>query len=135
MVLFLGLAGIVGGFIIVMPLFMGKYPLLQKIDEKISPYRILIGIAILIIGVIKFIVPYHGEGHPLIPVFGDFLPSVLVILTGIMASIEYLQTLKGAGGGRMERLKTFLDKYRFPIGFAAIFFGFLHWILFKVVFF
>lgn len=135
MVLFLGLAGIVGGFITVMPLFMGKYPLLQKIDEKISPYRILIGLAILIIGVIKFIVPYHGVGRPLIPIFGDLLPSILVILTGIMISIEYLENLKGVKGGGMERLKIFLDKYRYPIGFATIFFGFLHWIIFKVVFF
>jgi len=135
MVLFLGLAGIVGGFITVMPLFMGKYPLLQKINEKISNYRILIGLAILIIGVIKFIVPYHGAGKPLIPIFGDFIPSLLVILTGIMLSIEYLETIKGVKGGGMTRLKTFLDKYRYHIGFSAIFFGFLHWIIFKVIFF
>ncbi len=135
MVLFLGLAALIGGFIIVMPLFMEKYPVLAKIDEKISPYKIIIGLSILIIGVITLFVPYHGGERPLIPIFGDLLPSIFAILSGAYISIDFLESLKGVKGGFFERLKNMLHKYQFPIGFASIFFGIFHWILFKVVFF
>ncbi|HHE04610.1 MAG TPA: hypothetical protein ENL19_00950, partial [candidate division WOR-3 bacterium] len=82
MVIFLGLASIIGGFIIIMPLFMDKYPVLSKIDEKITPYKIIIGLSILVIGVITLLVPYHGDGKALIPIFGDFFPSIFTILSG-----------------------------------------------------
>ena len=64
--------------------------LLNKIDEKTTSYKIIIGLAILIIGIITFIVPYHHLSTPLIPIFGDFLPSIfailLVSLVGILAA-------------------------------------------------
>ena len=135
MVFFLGLACIFGGLNAVMPLFHEKYPSLKSFDEKISPYKIIIGLAILIIGLIKFIAPYHRPGHALIPFFGDFLPSVVAILLGIFISIEFLETLKGVSGKFVEKLKNILQKYQYPLGFAGIVFGLLHWILFKIVFF
>jgi hypothetical protein len=135
MVFFLGLACLIGGFIVVMPLFMDKYPSLRTFDEKLAPYKIIIGLAILIIGIITFVVPYHGGGRPLIPVFGDFLPSVLAILLGTFISIDFLETLKGVRGSFPEKLKKALMKYQFPIGFAGIFFGIFHWILHNIVFF
>ena len=135
MVIFLGLASILGGFIIVMPLFMDKYPVLSKIDEKIGPYKIIIGLSILVIGVITLLVPYHGNGRSLIPIFGDFFPSVFAILAGTYISIDFLESLKGVKGSFFEKLKNILHKYQFPIGFASLFFGILHWILFRVIFF
>ncbi len=135
MVIFLGLACLIGGLIIVTPLFWEKYPQLKIIDEKISSYKIIIGIAILIIGVIKFIVPYHGSGKPLIPILGDLIPSIFSILAGIFIAIEFIETLKGVQGPFIEKLKTNLRKYQFPIGFGSILFGILHWFLFKVIFF
>jgi len=135
MVFFLGLANILGGFIAVSSLFMDKYQGLKTADEKISPYKILIGLAILIIGVIKFIAPYHNAGHVLIPIFGDLIPSVLAMLIGIFISIDFLETLKGVSGKFIERLKNILAKYQYPIGFAGLIFGILHWILFKIIFF
>lgn len=135
MVIFLGLASIIGGFIIIMPLFMDKYPVLSKIDEKITPYKIIIGLSILIIGVITLLVPYHGDGKALIPIFGDFFPSIFTILSGAYISIDFLESLKGVKGSFFEKLKNLLHKYQFPIGFASLFFGILHWILFKVILF
>ncbi len=135
MVLFLGLASLIGGFIITMPLFMEKYPVLGKIDEKIAPYKIIIGLSILIIGVITLFVPYHGDGKALIPIFGDLFPSIFAILSGAYISIDFLESLKGVKGTFFEKLKNILHRYQFPIGFASIFFGIFHWILFKVVFF
>ncbi len=135
MVFFLGLASIIGGFIIILPLFMEKNPSLKKFNEKITPYKILIGLAILIIGVITLFVPYHGEGRALIPIFGDLIPSALAIICGLFISIEFLETLKGVKGSFTERIKSILQRYQFPIGFGAIFFGILHWFLFKVIFF
>ena len=55
MVFFLGLACLFGGFVAISPLFMEKYPGLKNFDEKISPYKIIVGLAILIIGLIKMI--------------------------------------------------------------------------------
>ena len=135
MVIFLGLASIIGGFIIIMPLFMDKYPVLSKIDEKIAPYKIIIGLSILVIGVITLLVPYHGDGKALIPIFGDFFPSIFTILSGAYISIDFLESLKGVKGSFFEKLKNFLHKYQFPIGFASLLFGILHWILFKVILF
>ena len=135
MVIFLGLASVLGGFIIVMPLFMDKYPILSKVDEKITPYKIIIGLSILVIGIITLLVPYHKDGKALIPIFGDFFPSVFSILSGAYISIDFLESLKGVKGSFFERLKNILHKYQFPIGFASLFFGIFHWILFKVIFF
>ncbi len=135
MVFFLGLANILGGFFAVSPLFMDKYQGLKKVDEKVAPYKILIGLAILIIGVIKFIAPYHNSGHVLIPIFGDLIPAVLAILLGIFTSIDFLETIRGVSGKFVEKLKNIQGKYQYPIGFAGIVFGILHWILFKIIFF
>ena len=134
MVILLGLACLIGGFFTVIPLFIDKYSTLKKIDEKTAPYKIIIGLAILIIGIIKFIVPFHLS-TPLIPIFGDFLPSVSAILIGTIISIGFLETLKGFKGAFAEKLKKVLEKYQYPLGFAGILFGILHWALFKFVFF
>jgi hypothetical protein len=61
MVFFLGLACLIGGFLIILPLFMEKNQGLKRFDEKIKPYKIIIGLAILIIGAIKFFAPYHAN--------------------------------------------------------------------------
>jgi hypothetical protein len=135
MVFFLGLGCIIGGFIMIMPLFMEKHPGLKVVDERLSAYKIIIGLAILIIGAIAFIVPYHGRGKPLIPFLGDLLPSIFSIITGLFISVEFLETLKGVKGPFIDKLKTGLSKYQFPIGFASIFFGLLHWFIYKVIFF
>ena len=148
MVVFLGLACLIGGFLIVVPLFMEKNQGLKRLDEKIKPYKIIIGLAILIIGVIKFFAPYHGNGKPLIPIFGDFLPALLAILVGIFISVDFLESLKrGKEGddtaktgvkkieGFWSRAKSVLQRYQHPIGFASMFFGLLHWFIFRVVFF
>ena len=135
MVFFLGLACLFGGFVAISPLLMEKYPGLKKFDEKISPYKIIVGLAILIIGLIKFIAPFHRDGRPLIPLFGDFLPAVLAILLGAFISIEFLETLKGVRNAFVEKLKNLLQKYHYPFGFAAILFGILHWVLYKFIFF
>jgi hypothetical protein len=132
MVFFLGIACILGGFFAVIPLFADKNQSLVNFNEKVAPYKIIIGIAILIIGIIKFIVPYHGSGHPLIPIFGDLIPSALAILLGTHISIEYLETLKGVKSSFAEKLKIVLNKYQYPLGFAGIIFGILHWVIFKV---
>lgn len=130
MVFFLGLLGTVSGFIIVIPLFE-KGTFLKKFDERVSPYKILIGIATIVVGVIKLIIPYHGSGHPLIPIFGDFLPSVIGVFAGLLISIDYLETLKGFKGSFFEGLKSFLNKYNYPLGFGSLFIGFIHWIFYK----
>jgi hypothetical protein len=156
MVLFLGLACIFGGFIVITPLLTDKNPALQRFNEKLTPYKIIIGLAILIIGVVKFFVPYHGEGRALIPVFGDFLPAVLAIVVGIFISIEFLESLKKAKEEEVKeeaageavdeaavetkesfwtRFKSVLQRYQYPIGFASMLFGLLHWFIFRVVFF
>jgi len=135
MVFFLGLACIIGGFIMILPLLMEKYAGLRTIEEKVSPYKIIIGLAVLIIGVITFIVPYHKNGRPLVPIFGDFIPSVSAMLSGIFISIDFLDSLKGFQGKFTQKLKTTVQKHPLPIGFAAIFFGILHWILFRIIFF
>jgi hypothetical protein len=143
MVLFLGVACVFGGFIMVSPLFMEKSSGLKLFDEKITPYKIIIGLAILIIGIIKFFVPYHGDGRALIPVFGDLLPSVAAILAGIFISLDFLESLKGVKEkvskegkrGFWTRLKSVLQSYQYPIGFASVLFGLLHWIIFWVIFF
>jgi hypothetical protein len=132
MVFFLGLACVAGGFFAVVHLFMEKNPALRNMDEKVAPYKIIVGLAILIIGIITFIVPYHGVGHPLIPIFGDLIPSVLAILLGTHISIEFLETLKGVKSSFALRLKTVLNKYQYPLGFAGIIFGILHWFLYKI---
>ena len=149
MVFFLGIACLIGGFLIILPLFMEKNPGLKRFDEKIKPYKIIIGLAILIIGAIKFFAPYHGGGKPLIPIFGDFLPAVLAILVGIFISVDFLESLQGAkkkedaasraGAKKLEsfwtRTKSVLQRYQYPIGFASMLFGLLHWFIFKVIFF
>ena len=148
MVFFLGLACLIGGFLIILPLFMEKNQGLKRFDEKIKPYKIIIGLAILIIGAIKFFAPYHGGGKPLIPIFGDFLPAALAILVGIFISVDFLESLQGskkkdaasqAGVKKMEsfwtRTKSVLQRYQYPIGFASMLFGLLHWFIFKVIFF
>jgi hypothetical protein len=148
MVFFLGLACLIGGFLIILPLFMEKNQGLKRFDEKIKPYKIIIGLAILIIGAIKFFAPYHGSGKLLIPIFGDFLPAVLAILVGIFISVDFLESLQGskkedaasqAGAKKMEsfwtRTKSVLQRYQYPIGFASMLFGLLHWFIFKVIFF
>jgi len=148
MVFFLGLACLIGGFLIVVPLFMEKNQGLKRLDEKVKPYKIIIGLAILIIGAIKFFAPYHGGGKPLIPIFGDFLPAILAILSGIFISVDFLESLQRGKEGKtasktgvkkMEsfwsRTKSLLQRYQYPIGFASMFFGLLHWFIFRVVFF
>ena len=104
----------------------------------------VIGLAILIIGAIKFFAPYHGGGKPLIPIFGDFLPSILAILSGVFISVDFLESLKKrkdeeaapkTGTKKVEgfwsRTKSVLQRYQYPIGFASMFFGLLHWFLFS----
>jgi len=135
MVFFLGFACVLGGFIMVLPLLKEKKSGLRTFEEKVSPYKIIIGLAVLIIGVITFIVPYHKSGRPLVPIFGDFIPSVFAMLSGIFISIDFLESLKGFQGKFTQKLKVTVQKHPFPIGFAAIFFGILHWILFRIVFF
>jgi hypothetical protein len=43
--------------------------------------------------------------------------------------------VKGVKGKFSTNLKETLHKYQFPMGFAGIVFGILHWFLFWVVFF
>ena len=135
MVFFLGLVCIIGGVIMVLPLFMEKHPGVKVVDERLSPYKIIIGLAILIIGVINFIVPFHGGEKLLIPFLGDFIPSIFAMLTGLFISVDFLETLKGVKGPFIEKLKSGLSKYQLPLGLGSIFFGLLHWFIFKVVFF
>ena len=148
MVFFLGVACLIGGFLIVVPLFMEKNQGLKRLDEKVKPYKIIIGLAILIIGAIKFFAPYHGGGKPLIPIFGDLLPAILAILSGIFISVDFLESLQRGkeekdasetGAKKMEsiwsRTKSVLQRYQYPIGFASMFFGLLHWFIFRVIFF
>lgn len=135
MVFFLGLLCVAVGFVGIIPLFSDRYPRLQSLDEKITPYKILLGLAALIVGVIRFIVPYHGLNAPLIPLFGDFFPSAAAMLLGVLVSMEFIESLKGVKGSFTEKLKTALHRYQYPLGFAGIFFGILHWFLFRVVFF
>ena len=148
MVFFLGVACLIGGFLIVVPLFMEKNQGLKRLDEKVKPYKIIIGLAILIIGAIKFFAPYHGGGKTLIPIFGDFLPAILAILSGIFISVDFLESLQRGKKGdaasktgvqKMEsfwsRTKSVLQRYQYPIGFASMFFGLLHWFIFWVIFF
>jgi hypothetical protein len=134
MVFFLGLVCIIGGIIMVLPLFM-EHPGVKVVDEKLSPYKIIIGLAILIIGAITFIVPFHGGEKPLIPFLGDLIPSIFAMLTGLFISVDFLETLKGIKGPFIEKLKSGLSRYQFPLGFGSIFFGLLHWFIFKVIFF
>lgn len=135
MVFFLGLVCIIGGVIMVLPLFMEKHPRAKVVDERLSPYKIIIGLAILIIGAITFIVPYHGGVKPLIPFLGDLVPSIFAMLTGLFISVDFLETLKGIKGPFIEKLKSGLSRYQFPLGFGSIFFGLLHWFIYKVIFF
>lgn len=148
MVFFLGLACLTGGFLIILPLFMEKYQGLKRFDEKIKPYKIIIGLAILIIGAIKFFAPYHGGDKQFIIIIGDLLPAVLAILVGILISVDFLESLQGAkkedaasraGAKKLEsfwtRTKSVLQRYQHPIGFASMLFGLLHWFIFKVPFF
>jgi hypothetical protein len=136
MVFFLGLACLIGGFISVLPLFTEKYQRLDAFDRTLTPYKIIIGLAILIIGVIRFIIPFHGSGrYPLVPIFGDLIPSVLAMLLGVLVSMEFLESVKGFKGEFTARLKETLHRYQYPIGFGGIVFGILHWFLFRVVIF
>lgn len=135
MVFFLGFACILGGFIMILPLLTEKYASLRIFEEKVAPYKIIIGLAVLIIGVITFIVPYHKSGRALVPFFGDFIPSVFAMLAGIFISIDFLESLKGFQGKFTQKLKATVQKHPYPIGFGSIFFGILHWILFRVIFF
>jgi hypothetical protein len=135
MVFFLGFASLAGGFISVLPLFTERYPRLETFDSKMTPYKIIIGLAVLIIGIIRFIVPYHAGKSPFIPIFGDLIPSALSILLGILIAIEFLESVKGFKGKFSARLKETLHRYQYPIGFCGIIFGILHWFLFRVVFF
>ena len=136
MVFFLGLGCIAGGFIALMPLFSGRYTRLKVFEEKLGPYRILIGLAVLFIGVIRCVAPYHLRGRtPFIPFFGDLIPSSLAILLGALISIEFIESLKGVKGKFTERAKELLHRYQHPIGFCGMVFGILHWFLFRVVFF
>jgi len=134
MVFFLGISCIFGGFIMILPRYADRSETLRVFNEKIGPYKILIGLAVLIIGVITFIVPYHGGDTALIPVFGDLVPSALAMLSGLFISVEFIESLKGVQGRFIEKLKELLHTYQYPIGYAAVFFGIVHWILFKVVF-
>ncbi len=134
MVVFLGIACVFGGFVMILPRHAERNDALRVFNEKIGPYKILIGLAVLIIGVIKFVAPYHGGGTKWIPVFGDLIPSVLAMLSGLFISVEFIESLKGVQGRFIEKLKNLLHTYQYPIGYAAMFFGVLHWILFWVVF-
>jgi hypothetical protein len=135
MVFFLGLVCLVGGVIAVLPLFTEKHPRLAAFDEKLTPYKIIVGLVVLIIGVIRLIVPFHRSGgSPFIPVFGDLIPAALAILLGILVSIEFLEGVKGFKGKFSASLKETLHTYQYPIGFGGIVFGILHWFLFWVVF-
>lgn len=135
MVFFLGFVCLIGGVIAVLPLFTEKHPRLAAFDEKLTPYKIIVGLAVLIIGVIRLIVPFHSSGgSPFIPIFGDFIPAALAILLGILVSIDFLEGVKGFKGKFSESLKETLHKYQYPIGFGGIVFGILHWFLFWVVF-
>ena len=64
-----------------------------------------------------------------------FIPSVFAMLSGIFISIDFLESLKGFQRKFTRKLKATVQKHPFPIGFAAIFFGILHWILFRFIFF
>jgi len=135
MVFFLGLAGVIGGFIAVLPLFSKNNPGLKTVDAKLAPFKIVIGIAIVVIGAIRLIVPFRPPERGLIPIFGDFLPAVAAIALGLLISIEFFNSLKAFQGPAAERMKEVLHKYQYPIGFAGILFGILHWFLFGSAFF
>jgi hypothetical protein len=134
MVVFLGIGCIFGGFVMLLSRYGERSEALRVFNEKINPYKILIGLAVLIIGVIKFISPYHGGNTPWIPVFVDLIPSVLAMLSGLFVSVDFIESLKGVQGRFIEKLKDLLNTYQYPIGYAAVFFGIIHWILFKVLF-
>jgi hypothetical protein len=133
MAFFLGLSCVFGGFVMILPRLTIRNEPLRKFSEKITPYKMLIGLAILVIGVVTFFVPYHGNGRALIPIFGDLIPSVLAILSGLFISIDFLESLEGLKGKVTDKMKDLLLSYQYPIGYATIFFGALHWFLYKVV--
>ena len=111
MVFFLGLVCLIGGVIAVLPLFTEKHPGLAAFDDKLTPYKIIVGLAVLIIGVIRLIVPFHRSGSsPFIPVFGDLIPAALAILLGILVSIEFLEGVKGFKGKFSANLKETLHR-------------------------
>jgi hypothetical protein len=152
MIFLLGLVGILVGLCLSLEqliIFFKRFKTKEKVVKvegiflnffkKMGPW---IGIAAVVIGIIDFIAPSSslvstptGDINVTYRFIGDFIPALLVIISGIMVNRKILSIFNLSKEKIDQVVKVKLSKYRALIGLLTIIFSFLHWIIGKTILF
>ncbi|MGO9411298.1 MAG: hypothetical protein ACLQCB_11175 [Spirochaetia bacterium] len=107
--------------------FGERMPFLKCFAEARSSRsaRITIGVAALVVGIIKLFVLAPGEN---VIILGDFLPAVTGIILGGVLLAEINQGKVAQAGEPIRKLSHTALTYRVPVGIAGIIITFLHFL-------
>ncbi len=122
----LGLALLICGFIASFNYLQSKYPVLKDISGIIEKAMDVVAWITVFVGVWKFFGPDYSVKETLpTPFIGDLIPSVLAVCAGLITNNGILNIFNMNEEKRKSFLEN-LEKFRIPVGFAAMGAGFIH---------
>lgn len=96
---------------------------------KETTVRLIIGIIVATIGLLKLIIVMRGD----IPVIGDLLPASAGIASGTKLFLEFYQKNSSVTTDSLEKVNNIFDKYGKTIGFVTVTIALLHFLIPQVV--
>ena len=113
----LALGCLMGGYMASMNWLGTKFPVLNTLNQKLTPFRTFIGIICLGGGILALFFPL-GPG---IIIIGDLIPAVAAILLGIFFVTDFMP-------GIVKNFNnSFIQPFHVPLGIVAMAVAVLHW--------
>ncbi len=122
----------IGGLLLAGDVINKQFPNLDTLKElfKSSTYMLIFGIVAAVAGLFKIISVFSGD----VPIIGDLLPAAASLSIAVHLFSNYFYDKSGVLDGKLEKVNTFIDKYKNIIGITAIIIAILHFFFPNVLF-
>jgi len=120
-------ANVVAGLTLAGDYLGARFPFLASFKNLRAnrPATISIGIAAVVVGIIKLFVLSPGES---IPVVGDLLPALTGIAVGGILLVEAFRDKVESRSESIKKISSAVLTYRVPVGIAAVVVAVLHFL-------
>lgn len=126
------LINIIGGALLASGFFKEKFPSLEDLENFLSEnkaYVTMLSIALVVIGVLKFLVPASSSAS----VAQDIIPALLAIVSGVTLFYGYYKKVSDVDSGATTFMDKYVYKYRDIIGILTALSGIVHFILPRMI--
>ena len=103
---------------------------LDKLFKKNVGVKIALACLVILIGLIKLVVPYHG-----IPILGDLFPAAAGLGSGFTLFLDFIRNRSDVKTDSMEKMDKIFLNNKFIIGIGCVLTAVLHFFLFWAIFF